>query len=622
MQKQLNPSEEIDTLLHQSLRLHQENQVPKAILGYQKVLKHQPNHADALNLMGIAHLDQNKPKNALDFFNEALKADPTFKEAYLHSGLALQRLNQHQEAINCFKQVLSLSPRHIESWLNLGNSYYALAQYQDASHAYEETLRLSPQHPFALTNLANTLHQLGQTEKAVELLLNISQELNTPEQLPTALHYINHALHIAPQKLDLLFYRGTLFFRQQRYTEALNDLDQLLTYMPDNGDVLSQKGVVLQAMRHYEEALSCYQQVLRKEPHRGFTLLNTAKSLHELGRFKESLKIYEIALPHCTNIPTALFSYALSLLLTGNFKKGWAYYENRWYLGYLKTNKPHFEQAMWLNDFPLQNRTILIEAEQGTGDIIQFCRLLEPIKQKGAHVILRVPTSLKNVLKSLKSVDQLIDPNDPLPAFDCYCPLMSLPLALGIDLHTLTSTTLKSYLSVDPIYLDKWRPHFDTKKPIKIGICWSGNQEFGDDDIRSIPFSLFSQITIPNVEFFCLQKEIHPTDLNDFNEYTKTNPKFHFLGNELNDYSDTAALIHFLDLIITVDTGVAHLSCALGKPTWILLSFVPDWRWLLNRDDSPWYPSARLFRQTKTKQWEDSIHQIKNELSILASILS
>lgn len=622
MQKQLTHTEEIDALLHKSLRLHQENHVPKAILGYQKVLKHHPNHADALNLMGIAHLDQNKPKNALNFFKDALQADPTFKEAYLHSGLALQRLNQHQEALDYFKQALSLSPHQIECWLNLGNSHYALAQYQDAANAYEETLRLSPQHPIALSNLANALHQLGQTEKATELLLNASQELNSPKQLPTALHHINHALHIAPQKLDLLFYRGTLFFRQQRYVEALNDLDQLLTYMPDNCDVLSQKGVVLQAMRRYEEAISCYQQALKKEPHRGFALLNTAKSLHELGRFTESLKAYETALPHCTTIPTALFNYALSLLLTGNFKKGWAYYENRWHLGYLEKNKPHFEQPMWLNDFSIQDKTILIETEQGTGDIIQFCRFLEPLKQKGAHVILRAPASLKNVLKPLKNIDQLIDFNEPLPAFDCYCPLMSLPLALDINLPTLTSTTTKSYLSVDSIYLNKWRSRFNTKKQIRIGICWSGNNQFGDNDIRSIPFSLFSQINTPNVEFFCLQKELRTTDLNDFNEYAKTHPKLHFLGNDLNDYSDTAALIHFLDLIITVDTGVAHLSCALGKPTWILLPFVPDWRWLLERDDSPWYPSARLFRQTKANQWEDPIHQIKNELSILATILS
>jgi hypothetical protein len=299
----------------------------------------------------------------------------------------------------------------------------------------------------------------------------------------------------------------------------------------------------------------------------------------------------------------------LTLLLKGDFQRGWELYEWRWKAKGTNLIIPNFEQKMWMGRSSLANKAIFIHGEQGLGDALQFCRYLSQLKNRGARVLLAVHHSLRALFETLDSVDAFINKGEALPSFDYHCPLLSLPLALQTDIDSIPKSP--AYLRAESGKMSEWAKRLGVKTKPRIGVVWSSTSKFKGDAQRSMTFSQFQQALPPSdFQYICLQKEIKESDLLSFSERQDVA----FYGDQLHDFSDTAALVENLDLIISTCTSVPHLSGAMGKPTWVILGHVPDWRWMLHRDDSPWYPSVKLYRQDASWQWDAVVDRVRQNL--------
>jgi hypothetical protein len=297
-------------------------------------------------------------------------------------------------------------------------------------------------------------------------------------------------------------------------------------------------------------------------------------------------------------------------LLLGNFKDGWQGYEWRWKNKSIKSFKSNrsFPQPLWLGAESLAEKTILLHAEQGLGDTIQFCRYIPLVAQLGAKVILEVQRPLLKLFKDLEGVSQIIAAGDMLPAFDYQCPLLSLPLAFKTELHTIPP--IAQHITSDTDKVTKWQTKLGEKTQPRVGLVWSGSAGHQNDHNRSLSLSQLLSHLPSNIEYVCLQKEIRAIDKELLAQHTQIK----YFGDALEDFTDTAALCELVDLVISVDTSVAHLAGTLGKPAWVLVTLTPDWRWLLERDDSPWYPSVKVYRQDKANDWNGVLDRARSDL--------
>jgi hypothetical protein len=291
-------------------------------------------------------------------------------------------------------------------------------------------------------------------------------------------------------------------------------------------------------------------------------------------------------------------------LLVGDFGRGWEQYEARWDTTQLAAMKRNFPQPRWRGSHDLAGKTILLHAEQGLGDTIQFCRYVPDVAERGGRVVLEVQRPLHALMRTLAGAAEVISRGDPLPAFDLHCPLLSLPLAFGTTLKTVPSAT--PYLRASSSAAADWDARLGEKRRPRIGLAWSGS--YGNDPSRSIGLAPLLSLLEIDATFVSLQKDVRAADAGVLRGRRDL---IHF-GDALTNFSDTAALVSTLDLVISVDTSVAHLAGALGKPVWVLLPFVPDWRWLLDRETSPWYPTARLFREDGTRTWDTAIARVQH----------
>jgi hypothetical protein len=322
-----------------------------------------------------------------------------------------------------------------------------------------------------------------------------------------------------------------------------------------------------------------------------------------LGRHAEAAACFDEALRVAPDSALAQFNKATHLLLMGDFAKGWPLYESRWRKPD-QHGKRDFEAPLWLGESKIAGKTILLHAEQGLGDTIQFCRYVPMVEALGAKVVLEVPPSLKTLMTMLPGTRSLVARGEMLPLFDLHCPIMSLPLAFGTRLYTIPHNV--PYLSATPQAADRWQSRLGPKHRPRIGLVWSGTQKHKNDQNRSLPLAALAPLLSLDMEFHALQKELRPDD----RAYIAVGAPVAFHGDDLRDMNDTAGLTTAMDLVISVDTSVAHLAGALGKPVSILLPFTPDFRWLLTREDSPWYPSAWLIRQPAIGDWASVIGRV------------
>lgn len=488
---------------------------------------------------------------------EALRFEPRHSATLQLLGLVALRKGEHPAALGFLGKAAKYDPKNASAHLNLGCAQQQAGDLAEALTSFTRTVGLQPGHAEAHCNRAGVLLALG------------------------------------------------------RPAEALAAYDRALGLRPDIAEALDGRGNALADLGRHEESLAAYGRALEARPGYVEALGNRAFVLTDLNRYAEALRDYDAALSLRPGFGRLHFDAAMALLVTGDFARGWREFEWRWRVEGGEQQVRGFTQPQWLGADELRGRTILLHAEQGLGDTLQFCRYVPMVAARDARVLLEVQKPLTTLLAQLPGVAQVIAHGEPLPAFDLHCPLLSLPLAFGTDLGSIPAPA--SYLAADPDRVERWRQRLGVPRGRRIGLVWSGSARHRNDRNRSVALPALRPLLTGGVEVFSLQKELRAEDRKALRDI----PALRHFGDELHDFADTAALVECLDLVITVDTSVAHLAGALGKPAWILLPFAPDWRWLLEREDSPWYPRARLFRQPAMGDWASVIERVAAELAAL-----
>ena len=384
---------------------------------------------------------------------------------------------------------------------------------------------------------------------------------------------------------------------------------ELLNYFPDNTLLLTNLGTIALQKGRLEDAVRIIGKSLQINSNQPNALNNRGNALKDLKRLDEALASYDRAIALNPNYAEAYWNKSLLKILIGEYLEGWKLYEWRWKKEPQINSLRAYHQPLWLGDESIFHKTLLIYPEQGFGDYIQCIRYAALVEQLGAKVILEVPSRLLTLCSTLKGQPILIENGKPLPSFDYHCPVMSLPLALKTTVETIPAQI--PYLYADDQRKKRWNEKLGNKTVTRIGLVWSGSTWHKNDHNRSLLLNQLTSLLVLPVEFHSLQKEVREIDIKTLTDFPKINQH----QDDLLDFSDTAALIDEMDLVISVDTAVAHLSGAMGKKTFILLPYSPDYRWMLDRADSPWYPTATLFRQPSVGDWDSVISEIRQLLS-------
>jgi tetratricopeptide (TPR) repeat protein len=548
-----------------------------------------PNHAGTLHLMGLLSLQAEQYDHAAEWLARAIRQDPN--PVYLLSlGTTLQRQGRRDEALQVFDKAVQLKPNDAGLWRNLGNALIDLDRPDDAILTFQHVLKLDPQHADAAFRIGFLLHQLGRLEEALSYL-DLSERLQ-PNHVPT------------------LQVRGLSLRGLKRFDEALADSRRALALDPTNAETCNNIGALHESSGRQEEALQWYDKAIELRPNFSGAFNNKAYLLGQMHRFDEAFALYDHMKAIGLNDAVSEWNLSLLHMLTGNFEAGWAGREARWNSAVRSIAYPKIARPMWRGEESIEGRTILIHADEGFGDTIQFARYVPMVAARGACVILVVAAAAYPLLSGLPGVSQCFPkPADKLPDFDLHCPISSLPLAFGTKLDTIPSAI--SYLPAPgESRVQAWEDRLGAHDRLRVGLVWSGNPSHKNDHNRSIPLRALTRVLDVDATFVSLQKDPRPADKATLLE----RPDIIDLTADLTDFSETAALVSCLDLVITVDTSVAHLAAALGRPTWVLLPFAPDYRWLLDRDDSPWYPTMRLFRQTATREYASVLDRVRAEL--------
>ncbi len=561
----------------------------EAQLCCQQALALESGHADTLHLMGLVSFHTQHHDHALAWISRAIGRSP--KPEYLTSlGIALINLGRREEALKAIDKAVQLRPDDADLWCKLGSVLVDVERREDAVLSFRHALKLDPRHWDAANKVGRTLHQLERFEEAL-VYFDLCDELKPDEPLTLQI-------------------RAMTLHRLNRLDEALVDNERALALDPTNADTCNNAGNLLRSLGRDEEALPWFDRSLALAPDVASTLVNKAIALVELQRFEEAFACYHRARAIDPGDAAVDWNLALLQMLTGDFEAGWAGREARWKVPAFAAAHQELPRPIWLGKQPVDGKTILINIDEGLGDTIQFARYVPMLAARGARIILAVREPLCPLLSELDGVSQCLPMSaGPLPAFDMCCPISSLPLAFETRLETIPSVT--PYLPAPaPARLQTWEDRLGAHDKLRVGVVWSGNPRHGNDRNRSISLRMLARILDVDATFVSLQKEVRPDDKAILLE----RPEIVDLTAHLTDFAETAALVSCLDLVITVDTSVAHLAGALARPTWILLPYTPDYRWLLDRDDSPWYPTARLFRQTAARDYESVLDRVRTEL--------
>lgn len=549
--------------------------------------------------------------------------------ALFEQGKYHRRQGNIAEAIACFWESIRHKPDYIPAHNNLGNLLQADGKTDEALAVYEEAIGLAPHVPVLHCNLASLRQIQGDVDAAIAGFrhalklkpdfylahFNLGKLLAQQGNHPQAIRHYRAALTTQPRSVEAWLEYGAAFSKTNRHPQALKCFERALDIEPGRTQAYVYASAALIESKQYRLALLCCDHALAQDDlYREVALYNKALALSRLHRLEEAIAENEKAIALKPDYADAHWNASLCRLMRGDYLKGWPQYEWRWQRSVAKPDDVRqFEQPLWLGKEPLHGKTILVHAEQGMGDTIQFCRYVEKVSALATHVVFEVYPGLKPILQHLP-VAQLIERGEALPEFDYHCPLLSLPLAF--DTHSDSDIpNAGSYLYSDPGKAAHWQQTLGEKTQPRIGLVWSGNPAHQTDHERSIPLVKWAPLLAAPFEFISLQKELRDKDA----QALLQRHRIRHYGEQLHDFGDTAALIEQLDLVIAVDTAVAHLAAAMGKPVWLLLHYNPDWRWQLQRSDSPWYPSVRLFRQTLRDDWQGVMSTVAQALAAYLS---
>jgi Tfp pilus assembly protein PilF len=493
--------------------------------------------------------------------------------------------------------------------------------FDKAERLYGAVLERHPGTFDALHGLGQIHYRNGRLDTALTLIQAALQSdlgradgfaslglvFHTLRRFKDALTSFEEGLRLAPDDAELLNRRGVACLELGRAGEALETFDRVLSRQPDHFDALGNRGNALLKLNRAADALAAYDVALKIAPDNAQLLTNRAVALRRLDCPHEAAMSARAALVARPDFAQARFVESVARLTLGDFA-AWQGYETRWSVGFLASQRRNFGAPLWLGTEPLDGKTILLHAEQGSGDTIQFVRYVPLIAARGARIILEVQPELVRLLAPLPGVDAVIARGTVPPPFDCHCPLLSLPLACATGLSTIPADI--PYLAASAADLELWRELLPQRRPL-IGLVWSGTQSHDNDLNRSLPFAALSPLLdLPNVTFVSLQHDVRDEDaaaLRARADVVQPDRTF-------RDFADTVGAIAALDAVISVDTAVAHLAGAMGKPLFLLLPFAADFRWLRERNDSPWYPTARLCRQPAFGDWASVIAALRKEV--------
>ncbi len=595
-----------------------------ALACYDRAIALDPGFAAALFNRGQVHRKSGRNREALTDFEQAIARKPDFAEAHNNRGNVLQDLGRHQEALASFDEAIRRKPDFALAHLNRGVALRTLGRAQEALAIFDRAVTLMPGLAEAHANRGIVLRDLNRPSEALENLDRAialkpgfaeahsyrGRVLRDLHRHGEALESLDRALALKPGLVEARLNLGGAQRDLGRLHEALRTYELALTLMPDLAEAHANRAIVLRDLNRHPEALESLDRALALKPDSAEAHNNRGNVLRDLNRPAEAIVSYEQAIRLRPDFAEAYMNLGIQRLLLGDYAGGWPLYEWRRKTDQFAEWRRTFTQPEWTGEQPIAGKTLLLYAEQGLGDAIQFMRYVPMVESLGASVILEIPAPLVTLSDTLNAKARRIIKGATPPDFDLHCPLMSLPLAFKTRIETLPAEP--SYLAVDPRKAEEVRARLGVRSKKRIGLVWSGYAGHRNDRDRSIALRRLEPLLRLDFEFHSLQREVRPDDLATLTEFTQIRPHQH----ELKDFSDTAALLSELDLMITVDTSVAHLAGALGKATWVMLSTRPDWRWMTERMDSPWYPSLRLFRQKTSGDWDGVIAEILDELQL------
>jgi tetratricopeptide (TPR) repeat protein len=585
----IEPTSEQTKMIEEAVALHQSGQLDLAETQYKNLLNYLPNNPSLLTNLGTIALQKGRLEDGVRIIEASLKIEPNQINALNNLGTALQGINRPDEALASYDRAIALNPDYADSFSDRGNVLRDLKRLDEALASYDRAIALNPSYADAYYNRGIILKDL--------------------KRLDEALASFDRAIALNPDYADAFSNRGNTLQDLKRLDEALLSYDRAITLNPDSAEAYYNRGNALRDLKRLDEALASYDRAIALYPDYAEAFSNRGNTLQDLKRLDEALASYDCAIALKPDYAGANWNKSLLKLLLGEYLEGWKLYEWRWKKEQHIDSLREYHQPLWLGDESLINRTILIYLDQGFGDYIQCIRYAALVEQLGAKVILEVPLELMTLCSTLKGNFTLLESKKPLPFFDYHCPVMSLPLALKTTVETIPAQI--PYLYANEEKEKQWNEILGVKTLTRIGLVWSGSDNHTNDHNRSMLLNQLTSLFSLPVEFHSIQKEVREIDIRTLTDF----PNLHQHQEDLLDFSDTAALIDAMDLVISVDTSVAHLAGAMGKKTFILLPYSPDWRWMLDKMDSPWYPTATLFRQPAMGDWDSVIAEIRKLLS-------
>jgi tetratricopeptide (TPR) repeat protein len=595
---------------------------------YRELVSLRPDQADAHYHLGIVLYGLGYKEASEASYRQAVTIRPDYAEAHYNHGIVLRELRRLHEAEAAYRQAMRGLPDHAEVHNNLGSVLMELGRPAEADAAYREALTIRPQYPEALNNLAGVLkaaRRLAEAELACRLALalrpdyaeahlNLGAVLLDLERLTQAEAAYREAIVHRPDYAEAHYNLGVLLFKLSRLDEAEAAYREALRWQPGLVHAHNNLGCVLRQLDRFAEAVEVFRQVIEVCPDLGEAHANLGNALAQLRRLPEAERAYRQALALRADYSEARFGLAVLLLGMGQFEEAWPLYESRYQQPAFihGTTRAMLRCAQWTGD-SLAGKSLLVWQEDGLGDMLQFSRYLALLKARGAaHITVACMSALHRIMAGVDGVDTVLDHATALPRVsehDCWTSLLSAPLYLGTTLDTIPRA---ARLAAEPALVRQWRAALDALPPgHKIGLVWKGNVKHHNDANRSMPSlaTLAPLWRVPGLSFVSLQKGQGEEEAQNPPE----DQPLLDLGTRVTDLADSAAIIEQLDLVICVDTSVAHLAASLGKACWVMLPERDiDWRWMHERNDSPWYPhTLRLFRRAPGEDWSASVERVR-----------
>lgn len=583
--------------LNEAVAFHKAGDLVAAEKTYKEILKSQPNNFDALHLSGVVALQSGAYMLALDYLNKAIPLNPNFVEALFNRGVVYKNLQQFDRALGEYTKVLELNQAHKNAHFDTGYLLQQLGKYDDAIKSYARAIEVDPAFYEAKIYRANLNRQLKRFDiAAIEC---------------------DQVIEVDPSNALAYSIMALIFYDQNKMNEALLWSDRALKLNSNSGLILNHRGLIQTGLGRLDDALKTFETAINLSPNLAEIYSNYGLALQDSGQLEMAIQSFNKAVSLDELNPSIHFNRSLGNLMAGYLEIGFSEYEWRNRV-YRLTGSSAEQIPRWDGLQPLFDKVILIRFEQGMGDTIQFSRYVTIVASLAKEVLFEVQQPLVNILSSLEGNVKIVPAGTVGLLADVQCPLMSLPHFFSTTLTSIPSRN--SYLKASEEKIEIWRAKLSGSKKLNVGIVWSGGFRPDQPELwavnarRNIPLETMVKLIHPEICFHSLQKG-EPAE-SELEDYLKNNPGINLINHasELMDFSDTAALIDNLDLVISVDTSTAHLAAALGKPTWILNRFDTCWRWFLHRTDSPWYPSVRIYRQNQAGDWNDVISRVQGDL--------